>query len=133
MSVRTREIEAPEAPTPGPGTGSNPFERAMGVLLLIGGAAATAWAIPTALRYPMAVALALSIATIGAGVVWRKPWAASGMLCLGLLLCSGSVGYVLVQGLSLLSFAWFFVPGLYLIWVGLRGIVASRRPTAHAA
>ena len=130
MSVRTHEVETPEAPGPAPAIRGNPFERALGALLLIGGAAATIWAIPTVPRYPMAVAVALSVTAIGAGVVWQRSWSASGMFCLGLLLCSGSVGYLLVQGPSPFSFAWFFVPGAYLIVVGLRGLVESRRQRA---
>jgi hypothetical protein len=126
MSVQTRETEAP-ALAPGSTSRFSPFERATGVILLVTGAIATAWAIPTALRYPMAVAVAVSICLIGVGVVWQKSWAAMGMITLGLLLCSSSIGYLLVQGASLLSFSWFFVPGAYLLWVGVRTVTQERR------
>jgi hypothetical protein len=125
MSVQTREADAPTAP-PSPTSRFGPVERVTGGILLVAGAVATAWAIPTALRYPMAVAVAVAICLIGVGVVWQKDWAATGMLALGLLLCSSSVGYLFVQGPSLLSFAWFFVPGAYLVWVGARTIAHDR-------
>jgi hypothetical protein len=127
MSVQTRETEAPAALAPGSTSRFSPFERATGVILLVAGAIATAWAIPTALRYPMAVAVAVSICLIGIGVVWQKSWAAMGMITLGLLLCSSSIGYLLVQGASPLSFSWFFVPGAYLLWVGVRTVTQERR------
>jgi hypothetical protein len=125
MSIQTREPVTPVA-APSPTNRFSPFERATGVILLVAGAIATAWAIPTALRYPMAVAVAVSICLIGVGVVWQKSWAAMGMITLGLLLCSSSIGYLLVQGASLLSFSWFFVPGAYLLWVGARTITQER-------
>jgi uncharacterized membrane protein HdeD (DUF308 family) len=130
MSVGTREIESPETPQPAPAIRTDPFERALGVLLLIGGAAATAMAIPTAFRHPLFLAVALSVTAIGAGTIWHRSWAMSGMFCLGLLLCSASIGFFLVDGPSLLAFAWFFVPGAYLIVVGLRGMIESRRQRA---
>jgi hypothetical protein len=125
MSVQTREVETPAAPT---STASlfSPAERVIGGFLLVAGAVATAWAIPTAIRYPMAVAVAVAICAIGVGIVWQKSWAASGLAALGLLLCSSSIGYLLVNGPSLLTFAWFFVPGAYLMLAGLRTIAQSR-------
>jgi hypothetical protein len=133
MSIQTREPDAPAA-TPSPTNRFGPLERVIGGVLLVAGAVATAWAIPTAIRYPMTVAVAAAICAIGVGVVWQKSWAASGMVALGLLLCSSSIGYVLVQGPSLLSFAWFFVPGAYLLWVGVHTIAVDRhRPNAQAA
>ncbi len=133
MSIQTREPEAPAA-TPSPTHRYSPVERVIGGILLVAGVVATAWAIPTAIRYPMAVAVAAAICAIGVGVVWQKSWAASGMAALGLLLCSSSIGYVLVQGPSLLSFAWFFVPGAYFLWVGVHTIAADRhRMRAQAA
>ncbi len=125
MSIQTREPDAPTA-TPSPTNRFSPLERVIGGILLVAGAVATAWAIPTGIRYPMAVAVAAAICAIGVGVVWQKNWAASGMVALGLLFCSSSVGYVLVQGPSLLSFAWFFVPGAYLLWVGVHTIAVGR-------
>jgi len=127
MSVGTREIESPEAPQPVPATRTDPFERALGVLLLIVGAVVVVMAIPSAFRHPLFLAVALSVTAIGAGTIWHKSWAMSGMFCLGLLLCSASIGFFLIDGPSLLPFVWFFVPGAYLIVVGLRGIVESRR------
>jgi hypothetical protein len=132
MSIQTREPVTPVA-VPRPTNRFGPVERAVGAILLVAGAAATAWAIPTALRYPMAVAVAVSICLIGVGVVWQKSWAAMGMMTLGLLLCSSSVGYLLVQGPSLVSFAWFFVPGAYLLWIGVRTIAQERDRRLHAA
>jgi hypothetical protein len=125
MSVQTREADTPTAPRSSRDLFS-PIERATGGILLVGGAVATAWAIPTALRYPMAVAVAVAICLIGVGVVWQKSWAATGMIGLGLLLCSSSIGYLLIQGPSLVSFAWFFVPGAYLLWVGVRTVAHGR-------
>jgi energy-converting hydrogenase Eha subunit H len=130
MSVGTRELESPEAPQPVPATRTDPLERALGVVLLIGGAAAVVIAIPTAFHHPLFLAVALSITTIGAGTIWQRSWAMSGMFCLGLLLCSASIGFFLVDGPSLLPLALFFVPGAYLLVVGLRGIVESRRQRA---
>lgn len=125
MSVQTREADAPTAP-PSSTSRFGPIERVTGGILLVAGAVATAWAIPTALRYPMAVAVAVATCLIGVGVVWQKSWAATGMIALGLLLCSSSIGYLLIQGPSLLSFAWFFVPGTFLLWAGVRTISQDR-------
>ena len=131
MAVETRNVgtEDEGARTVAPHR-MDALERAMGAILLVAGAVAFAWAIPFALRYPMALAVAASVTAIGAGVVWRKPWAFSGLLCLGLLLCSGSIGYLLVQGVSPVTFAWAFFPGAYFMWVGIRGIRDGRRITA---
>jgi hypothetical protein len=127
VAIETREIQDEEPVQAAPTKRTDPLERVLGVILLVAGAGAVAWAIPTAFRYPMALAVALSITAIGAGVVWQKPWAWSGLLCLGLLLCSASIGYLLIQGLALLTFAWFFVPGAYFVWVGLHSIREGRR------
>jgi hypothetical protein len=125
MSVQTREVETPAAPT---STASrfSPVERVIGGFLLVAGVVATAWAIPTAIRYPLAVAVAVAICAVGAGIVWQRSWAATGLLAIGLLLCTASIGYLSVNGPSLPSAAWFFVPGAYLIWVSLRTIAQSR-------
>lgn len=133
MAVETREIESDDAGAAVTTRTTARLERAIGVILLIAGACAVAWAIPTALRYPMALAVAGSVTATGAGVVWSKPWAWSGLLCLGLLLCSGSIGYLLVQGAPPFTFSWFFVPGAYFIWVGLRGIRDGHRVAARRA
>jgi hypothetical protein len=124
MSVQTRDTEAPAAPAPRDTI--RWIERAMGVVLMLAGAAATVWAIPTAIHYPMALAVSVSICLVGVGVVWQKSWAAGGMLLLGLLLCSSSIGYLLLQGPSLLSFSWVFVPGAALLYAGLRSLAQRR-------
>jgi hypothetical protein len=125
MSVQTREAEAPAVPTSTTSRFS-PLERVIGGVLLVAGALATAWAIPTAIRYPMAVAVAITICAIGLGILLQKSWASSGLLALGVLLCCASIGYLSVNGPSLLSFAWFFVPGAYLVWVGIHTRARSR-------
>jgi hypothetical protein len=129
MAVETREIgaEASAGTTRGR---RDTFERAVGGVLLVAGAGAVAWAIPTAVRYPMALAVAVAVTAIGAGVVWRKPWAMSGLFCLGLLLCSASIGNLLIEGISLITFSWFFVPGVYFCWVGMRGMRDAARVAA---
>jgi len=133
MSIQTREPEAPAA-TPSPTHRFSPVERVLGGILLVAGIAATVWIAPTAIHYPMAAAVTASICAIGVGVLWQKSWAASGLAALGLLLCSSSVGYTLVQGPSLLRFAWFFVPGAYFVWVGVHTIAVDRhRVNAQAA
>ena len=130
MAVDTRDIET-DAPTDA-SPGENPFERAVGVVLMVAGTAGVAWAVPSALRYPMALAVAVAITAVGAGVAWRKPWSWSGLLCLGLLLCSASIGYLLIDGARLFTFSWFFLPGAYFMWVGIRGIRDGRRIAAHS-
>ena len=133
MSIQTREPEA-SAATPSPTDRFSPVERVIGGILLVAGVVATAWVAPTALRYPMAAAVIASICAIGVGVVWQKSWAAIGLVALGLLLCSASVGYALIQGPSLPRFAWFFVPGAYFVWVGAHTIALDRqRMHARAA
>jgi hypothetical protein len=130
MAVETRHVETPESSGADATPRASRFERALGVLVMVGGAAAVALAVPVALRYPMALAVAVAITAVGAGVAWSKPWAWSGLLCLGSLLCSGSIGYLLIQGRSLLTFSWFFVPGAYFVWVALRAIHEGRRVAA---
>jgi hypothetical protein len=133
MAVETRDIRTETAPGDLPTDRGNAFERAIGIAVFLAGGAAVVWALPTTFRYPLALAVALSVTAVGAGVAWHRPWAWSGLLCLGLILCSASIGYLLVEGSRIFSFAWFFVPGAYFIWAGLRGIVASRRVAAPAA
>ncbi|MDP9185067.1 MAG: hypothetical protein M3O29_05310 [Actinomycetota bacterium] len=125
MSIQTREKDVLTEPTPVRGIGW--IERASGIALMaIGGVAALA-TVPWVARYPMAVAVFASICLVGVGIVWQKSWASSGLLLLGLLLCASAIGYLLLGGTSLLSFSWFFAPGAYLVWVGVRVVSQGRR------
>jgi hypothetical protein len=133
MAIEVREPETDGTTESVPERRSDVFERAIGAIVLVAGLAGAIWAIPSTVRHPMALAVTVSVTAIGAGVVWRKPWAFSGLLCLGVLLCSASVGYLLVNGLTLFTFSWFFVPGLYFSWVGLQGIRQGRRTRAQPA